>query len=82
MQYILTEEEYNTLLNSGKIRKKEDQDTINRLCQMVADNKLVTVHWSKEIAPWGCIHTRGKDNWYCDECPVKKMCGLPKNWSK
>ena len=82
MQYILSEEEYNNLLTNANIRKKEDRDMINKLCQMVADHKPVKVYWSKEVEPWGCIHTRGKNDWYCDECPVKKECGLPKHYSK
>jgi hypothetical protein len=83
MQYILSEEEYNNLITNANIRKKEDQDIINKLCQMVADYKPVKVYWNKEsLEPWGCWHSREEHEWYCDECPVKKECGLPKNYSK
>jgi hypothetical protein len=82
MQYILSEEEYNNLITNANIRKKEDQDIINKLCQMVADYKPVKVFWSEELEPWGCWHSRTESEWYCDGCPVKKECGLPKNLSK
>jgi hypothetical protein len=83
MQFILTEEEYNTLQNSAAAKREEDTDTINKLCQLIANNVPVEVPWAwASKHPWGCIHTRGKDDWYCDQCPVKKECRLPKNWSK
>jgi hypothetical protein len=49
---------------------------------MVADHKPVKVYWSKEVEPWGCWHSREESEWYCDECPVKKECGLPKHYSQ
>lgn len=83
MQYILTQEEYDKLNQKVKDVEKSNYQTILDLCQMVSDNMIIGVSWSKEKEPWGCILTKGEDNWYCDECPVKKVCPYKyKNWSK
>lgn len=37
MQYILTEEEYNSLLNANKQYKEDHREMVQKLCSMVAD---------------------------------------------
>jgi hypothetical protein len=90
MQYILTEEEYNQLKNDPKNQKSETDKIIADLCRMVADNKVIKREdvnkldksfWREE-APWKCIRSTDYE-WYCDLCPVKKICTWPhKNYSK
>ncbi len=85
MQYILTEEEYKTLLDAPNKIKRELDETIQNLCQIVADHKILTkddIRWWTENRPWGCIKTV-KHEWYCDDCPVKKICTYKsKNFSQ
>lgn len=90
MQYILTEEEYKKLVDEPQLVRKELDETIQDLCQMVADNKILTKNdvdkWSakywREDKIWGCIRS-AKNEWYCDQCPVKKVCTYPhKNYSQ
>jgi hypothetical protein len=85
MQYILTEAEFAALNDIAKNVKAESKKIIGDLCIQVADNLPVDVYWSKNPEPWGCIITRQTDSnmeWYCDKCPVQKVCPHPKNWSK
>ncbi len=64
MQYLLTEQEYKDLLNKVIIAKENSKETINDLCQQVANLKL-----------YGCIRNNGNDRaFYCDDCPVIKIC--------
>lgn len=85
MQYILTEQEYNQLVNETKSIKEEYRNTINDLCQMVADNMPIAGWHAKYDknkttegkSPWGCIKSE-EYSWYCDDCPVKHIC-LEKN---
>lgn len=83
MQYILTEEEYRQLKQDLIDEKNYSRNVINKLCQMVADHlPLETYPGTKENPkPWGCVMTR-KGTWYCDGCPVREMCQMPKMFSK
>lgn len=65
MQYILTEEEYKELVRRGISEKEKYKETINKLCQEVANLKS-----------YGCIRNVRNDkvSWYCDDCPVLKTC--------
>ena len=86
MQYILTEEEFNHLQAQAK---KADRFRINdtqlqELCSEIANNMPVVWGWGSEaeVKPWGCILTESGE-WYCDQCPVSKICPHPhKEWSK
>lgn len=91
MQYILSEEEYVKLVDAPKIEKQKSRDTINELCKRVADHEPVKWTWGedREIPkPWKCIHQDKEDEfnnyyeWYCDQCPVQKLCTMPKEYSK
>lgn len=84
MQYILTEEEYQALLNANTAFAKKHEETLQKLCTMVADHMPVKKPWDKKAAPqpWGCLLTM-KGEWYCDECPVSDYCPYPyKEYSK
>jgi len=73
MQYILTEEEYTALKNEGKKAKQALKDTLQDLCTQVCNLKPVK-YWNNEKAKiWGCTRTI-EGEWYCDECPVMKLC--------
>lgn len=86
MQYILSEDEYKELVEYKRrclIVDKligKDLHGLQTLCEMVANHVPVEDGWYKGKS-WGCIHTVG-DEWYCDDCPAKKMCPSGKNWSK
>lgn len=85
MQYILTEDEYQKLLNTGKKREDLNQKELQDFCTRVA-NELPIKFWNnKEAKPWGCLLTYGGQDqeWYCDECPAQDVCPYPyKEWSK
>ncbi len=98
MQYILTEEEYQKLVGDVKQAKQDCKETIEALCIRVANSEPVKLtrserqymnkSWadSLEGKPWGCYITREEEHpgleWYCDHCPVKKICPLPHHSSK
>ena len=76
MQYILTQEEYNTLVeqsNRGKLLAKKALPTeeLQKLCTKIADTMPVQTTWRPE--PWGCILSATEDC-VCDDCPVQKIC--------
>lgn len=85
MQYILTEEEYNELKSKPQKIKHEMQQIINKLCQRVCDSEPIPdAYWveeGEEPEPWGCKESKDFE-WYCDECPVRNICQLPKDWGK
>jgi len=83
MQYVLTEEEYDALQNAVKHEKQRLQDTLENLCTRVADHEPVDWGWGdgEPPKPWGCVYTSDGE-WYCDSCPVQKVCPRPKHWSK
>lgn len=84
MQYILTEEEYNLLLERKNNYIKMQNSSLQELCTKIANEMPIDYGWpgKKEIKPWSCILTE-PDEWYCDQCPVKKICPNPhKEWSK
>ena len=83
MQYIFTEDEFNNLHRQIDEAIAENSSTINKLCEMVADHMPIT-EWpgtKENPRPWGCCKTTDEE-WYCDNCPVQKVCRHPKEWSK
>ncbi len=76
MKYILSQEEYDELVNRGAKREKELEATLQDLCTRVADNERLTQGWMTG-KPWGCVLTKEYE-WYCDDCPVQDVC--PKDW--
>ena len=84
MQYILSKEEYDALVKQAheKDHIKLTRDELQALCTEISDTMPVNWGWGgPDPKPWGCIHSE-KDEWYCDSCPVQKICPSNKNWSK
>lgn len=83
MMYILTEQEYGDLRNKQALELKMKKDELQKLCTKIADEMPIRRSWGNaDPAPWGCILS-SEGEWYCDECPVQKICPHPdKEWSK
>lgn len=85
MQFILTEEEYETLkLEADRGKKLPAYDELLELCVKISDAMPIDT-WAGKQKPWGCIITARKQGheWHCDECPVADICPYPhKDWSK
>jgi len=74
MQYILTEEEFKELSNKSDKAEKKYEQIERDLCTRVADSEPINWGWGgADPKPWGCIYTI-EDEWYCDSCPVRKVC--------
>ena len=73
MQYILSQEEYNTLLAKQEYQIAISKKKLQTICSDVCDNYIVKSGWYKD-KPWGCILTTRKIDWYCDDCPVQDIC--------
>ena len=89
MQYLLTEEEYKSLIDKvAKASKLPDIEKLQEFCTMVADNLPLKELWGKPYGdPWGCILTKestGLNTFgYCDKCPAQDVCPYKyKNWSQ
>lgn len=90
MQYLLSEEEYRKLTGEAQLVREEYSRLVGKLCQQVADHKPVE-GWHAEHnenardgkAPWGCRHTADRSHGrYCDNCPVRDVCTLSRDFSK
>lgn len=80
MQYLLTKEEYDAILEAHKKEIKKLNEVIQDLCTRVAVNEPIN-----DGAPWGCIRSDNKENraWYCGGCPALDQCPYKhKEWSK
>lgn len=85
MQYILTEEEFETLQNKKTKDINLSKKKLQALCTKIANEMPVVWGWGgPDPKPWGCIKsTEDGDEWYCDNCPVTEICPEPyKHWSK
>lgn len=85
MQYILTEQEYNELVTTKKAKLALEEKELQELCTKIADTMPIFFWERKEASPWHCVLTADANGneWYCDECPVQKICPKPyKNWSR
>lgn len=90
MQYILSKEEYDALVNAKVGRAKMADKKLQKLCTEICNTMPVKWGWGSagsvsDLAPWTCIHSHEgfRSDWYCDQCPVKEICPEPnKNWSK
>ena len=78
MMYILTQEEFDALQEKNRKITEDAQKVLQDLCTRVADSEPVKEGIGAG-RPWGCILT-SKDVWYCDDCPVQKVC--PKQWKR
>jgi len=84
MQYLLSEKEYNELRDNNQVYKLKQDKILQDLCTKVADYMPIKWTWGKgkkNPEPWGCIHTQ-EIEWFCDECPVEKVCPSNKHFSK
>lgn len=87
MQYILTEEEYKAINRRSKeLDELPSKKELQKFCTMVANTLPVSGGWY-DGKVWGCILTKkdddGYDEWYCDQCPSRKICPYDyKEWSK
>lgn len=81
MKYVLSQEEYDELVNRGAKREKALEATLQDLCTRVANSEPVKEGWYAG-KPWGCILSV-EHEWYCDDCPVQDVCPREwKEWSK
>lgn len=83
MQYVLTEEEYLRLKQDVEDIKTSSKETINSLCQMIADKVPLKTYpgTPDNPKPYGCVKSKYRD-WYCDNCLVKDICQMSKHFSK
>ena len=83
MQYLLTKEEYDDLVQLKRRWAEHEVKVLQDLCTLVADHVPAYRPWDiPNKSPWGCILTK-KTTAYCDHCPVNGMCPhTPKRWSK
>lgn len=84
MQYILTEEEYQNLVDFKKKDNLKEKEKLEKFCTFVANNLPIESYGYKEKQAWGCIRGRvDVDEWYCDKCPCRAICTYEhKNFSK
>lgn len=73
MQYLLTEEEFQSLKDKAAGRDRKHMETLMKVCQLAADNVPIENGSNGPKTPWGCILTV-KHYWHCDHCPVQKQC--------
>ena len=85
MQILLTQEEYDTLLEQKQVRDVVLTDQLQEICTLAAKHIPVERWWceGEPSSPWGCILDKSSNHSYCDECPVAKICPHEfKQWSK
>lgn len=90
MQYLLSEIEYQALVNQGKAEAVKVKHALQKACTLAAlHTPARTVKdYSKPGFPstkvaWGCILDKTSGMEYCDCCPVKDICPNEwKEWSK
>ena len=69
MQYILTEDEFNSLISRKRYEaEKKKVESLNR--------KVL------ELSKFDCVREKPRLMAYCDNCPVADTCIQPKNFSK
>lgn len=90
MMYLLTAEEYSTLLERKAAHEGLERTKLQAVCTRIA-NELPVVRErysgfasdTPDDRPWGCILDPATQPGYCDQCPVSEICPHPhKEWSK
>lgn len=71
MMRVLTEDEYQALVNAGREAQRKLADTLQDLCTRVANHEPVEKNHGR---PWECILTATSYHPYCDYCPVIDVC--------
>lgn len=95
MQYLLTAEEYETLVTDKRdlalaLNYKAPKDHLAALgeaCKRIACTMILETGNPRSVGgnpiPYGCIHVNRRDSYgYCDKCPVRDICPLSKDFSK
>lgn len=86
MQYILTQQEYETLQRDARVAQSRQSAELQELCTLAAQHIPIVVGWRHDTTPrpWGCIlGPREQDPGYCDCCPAREVCQHKcKQWSK
>jgi len=85
MQFILSEEEYEALLEKGSQKDfiRLNNKALQELCTQIADTMPIKWSWGEDKPkPWGCIHSAKDYEWYCDDCPVQNICPSNKQYSQ
>lgn len=88
MQYLLTEEEMERVRQERQDRHRmPTREALGAFCKHAATTMVATPlsawHIRGQSEPYGCIHVdRDKSYGYCDLCPVRSICPLPKDFSK
>jgi len=76
MQYILSEEEYRTLVDAGKRAKADVVGKLLSACRALANG----VAWTENACP-GCV--LDDSGGYCSGCPSEEWCPYEgKRWPK
>lgn len=73
-----------------KLGGRDAEEALKNVCKMVADTMIPTsrtafVGSSGRDRPYGCIHgdlPPHERYGYCDRCPVRGICPMPKDFSK
>ena len=80
MMYILTPDEYHSLVNRPHLNISKEQ--LQELCTKICDTMPIKLSWCELVQPWGCILTPVPGDYenYCDECPVQTIC--PNEWKR
>ena len=86
MQYLLTQDEYDSLKRQATELDREAKESLQTACTLVADHMPIRKPWDGEegepLSPWGCIFSTRHEH-YCDGCPVRNICPSElKNWSQ
>lgn len=94
MQYLLTEEEMAAIAaDRERLRRlpggADHLVALENVCKMVATTMIPTAASAFQSAgsvrdtPYGCIHVNRQASYgYCDRCPVRGICPMPKDYSK
>lgn len=86
MQYIFSQQEYDSLLREKNLRTQTQENELQNLCTLAAEHIPVKLEWgdpNRSPEPWGCILSKTKNSGYCDCCPAQEICPNDyKEWSK
>ena len=73
MQYLLTPEEYHSLMPRRNLTITLERHTLQKLCTKIANEMPVKWGWGRsDPKPWKCMIE--EDDWHCDNCPVIAIC--------
>jgi hypothetical protein len=96
MMYILTDDEMQAKwANEKRIAGLPTHEELKNVCRIIATTMIPTKHTpghnnANEYTlthPHGCVDVRAPDTGkltahYCDNCPVRGICPMPKELSK